>query len=123
MKTKDPFPTSLHIKNVWKIDLTQLTKTWINTQDWINGKPQNGFKRKHTIATASLTLQSLLASALDDDKYPIMASLDLSVAFDVVNIELLLKSLQIIGISNDLVELISKWIKDRYFYVSLNVSY
>ena len=86
----------------------------------LTGKSQHGFKKKHSTATASLTIQSLLARSLDDDNFALMASLDLSSAFDVVNIELLLKRLQIIGIPNDLITLLSEWLKNRFFYVSID---
>ena len=46
-----------------------------------------------------------------------MASLDLSSAFDVVNIDLLIKRLIIIGIPDDIISLISVWLKNRTFYV------
>ena len=48
-----------------------------------------------------------------------MASLDLSSAFDVVNVELLLKRLKIIGIPSDIVSLISVWLENRYFFVTV----
>ena len=41
-------------------------------------------------------------------------------AFDVVNVELLLKKLQVIGIPDDLINLISIWLKDRCFNVSID---
>jgi hypothetical protein len=85
----------------------------------LTGKAQHGFKRKHSTTTAGLTLQSLLARALNDDKFAIMSSLDLSAAFDVVNIELLLKRLKIIGLPDDLLTLINNWLTERYFYVSV----
>ena len=90
----------------------------INNMD-LTGKAQHGFKRKHSTATASLTIQSLLASALNDDNFAIMASMDLSAAFDVVNIELLIKRLVIIGIPDDLVRLIAVWLRNRYFFVNV----
>ena len=86
----------------------------------LTGKPQHGFKRKHSTTTAGLTIQSLIASALNDDNFVIMASLDLSAAFDVVNIELLVKRLKIIGLPSDIVELITNWLSDRSFYVSID---
>ena len=48
-----------------------------------------------------------------------MASLDLSAAFDVVNVELLLKRMRIIGLPPDIIELVSNWLSNRCFYVSL----
>ena len=62
-------------------------------------------------------LQSLLAKALDGDNFALMASLDLSSAFDVVNIDLLIKRLIIVGIPDDIISLISVWLKNRTFYV------
>ena len=46
-----------------------------------------------------------------------MASLDLSSALDVVNMDLLIKRLIIIWIPDDIVSLISVWLKNRSFYV------
>ena len=48
----------------------------------------------------------------DENNYVLMASVDLSSAFDVVNIKLLLKRLKIMGLPNDLIELIKEWLKD-----------
>ena len=48
-----------------------------------------------------------------------MATLDLSSAFDVVNVELLLKRLEIMGIPHDIITLLSEWLRNRYFYVSV----
>ena len=47
-----------------------------------------------------------------------MASLDLSSAFDVVNIGLLLKRMQIIGIPRDIIELVEIWLRDRTYYIT-----
>ena len=45
-------------------------------------------------------------------------SLDLSAAFDIVNVKLMLTRLWIIGLPTDMVKLIEKWLKERY--VSIN---
>jgi hypothetical protein len=45
----------------------------------------------------------------------IMASLDLSAAFDLVNVELLVVRLRVIGLPSDLINLISTWLTDREF--------
>ena len=70
--------------------------------------------------TAGLALQSIIAKALDDDNFVLMASLDLSAAFDVVNVELLLKRLKIVGLPEDIIELIKVWLSTRYYYVNIN---
>jgi hypothetical protein len=49
-----------------------------------------------------------------------MASLDLSAAFDVVNVDLLLKRMKIIGLPDDITQLVENWLSERYFYVSIN---
>lgn len=86
----------------------------------ITGTHQHGFKKKHSTNTAGLLLQSIIASAMDENNYALMANLDLSAAFDVVNVNLLLKRLQIVGLPDDLIELIKKWLSTRYFYVSID---
>ena len=49
-----------------------------------------------------------------------MASLDLSAAFDVVNTKLLLKRIKIIGLPEDVIDLIKCWLTDRFFYVTVD---
>ena len=62
-----------------------------------------GFKRKRSTASLYLTIQTIIAQALDEDNYAIMASLDLSAAFDMVNINLLLKRMAIMGLPDDII--------------------
>ena len=52
----------------------------------LTGKQQHGFKRNKSTATAGALLQSLIARAADENCYVVMASLDLSMAFDMVNV-------------------------------------
>ena len=85
----------------------------------VGGKNQHGFTKNKSTLTAGLQLQSLIARALDNDSYVAMASIDLSAAFDVVDVGLLLKRLRILGLPEDLVNLIEIWLKERYFYVSV----
>ena len=81
---------------------------------------QHGFKKGKSTATISLTIQSLIARALDEDNYVLMSSLDLSSAFDVVNIGLLLKRLTIVGLPNDVIALIEVWLRKRFYFVSID---
>ena len=91
----------------------------------ITGSSQHGFKQGRSTATAGLTIQSILSHALDQNKYSLMSSIDLSAAFDVVNVKLLIKRLKIIGLPNDVIELIEIWLSNRLLYVDLdgNCSY
>jgi hypothetical protein len=68
----------------------------------------------------SAKIPLLITHTQDEDEYVLLASLDLSFAFDVVNIELLLKRLKIIGIPKDVIDLISVWLSNTSFYVSID---
>ena len=67
--------------------------------------------------TAALHLQSIIASALDNNNYFVLSSLDLSSAFDIVNRDLLFERLKIFGIPEDVRQLIENWLEDILFYV------
>jgi hypothetical protein len=67
----------------------------------------------------SSALLSQISRALDNEEYVIVASIDLSSAFDLVNIDLLIKRLKTVGLPNDLIELIAVWLWKRSFYVSI----
>jgi hypothetical protein len=88
----------------------------------LTGSKQHGFKRNRSTSTLSVELLSQIARAVDDENFVIVASIDLSVAFDLVDINLLLKRLKIIGITDDVVELISALLRNRLFYVSIHGS-
>jgi hypothetical protein len=47
----------------------------------------------------------MTSRALDSGEYVLVSSLDLSSAFDVVNVKLLIKRLGFIGLPNDLIKL------------------
>ena len=84
----------------------------------LTGKNQHGFKRNKSTATAGALLQSIIARAADENCFVIMASLDLSMAFDLVNTELLVKRLKVMGMPNDLINLIREWLTGRSYYYS-----
>ena len=86
----------------------------------LTGKEQYGFKKGKSTLSLGLKLQSLISRALDESNYALMASIDLSAAFDVVNIPLLLVRLKIIGLPSDIIELIKVWLTGRSYYVSIN---
>ena len=56
---------------------------------------QHGFKRNKSTSTLSAELLSMISRSLDDDEFVLVSSLDLSSAFDVVNVNLLIKRLTI----------------------------
>ena len=57
---------------------------------------------------------------MDLDKYVAVASLDLSAAFNLVNVEILLIRLSAMGIPEDLVLILTDWLKDRSAFVEVN---
>ena len=103
-----------------KIILKRILEIQDQNEVDLTGANQHGFKKAHSTSTLSAEIQSLIARALDDDEYVLLASLDLSSAFDLVDVNLLIKRLKKIGLPSDIVELISVWLKDRSFYVSIN---
>ena len=72
------------------------------------------------MASAGLLLQSLISRALDDDEFVLLASLDLSSGFDVVDVRLLIKRMRIMGLPDDLIILVETWLKKRFFYVEVD---
>ena len=85
----------------------------------LTGINQHGFKRGKSTTTASLAIQSALARALDVGEYALLAGLDLSSAFDMVNVNLLIKRMRIVGLPHDVIKLIEIWLKGRSFYVEV----
>ncbi len=48
-----------------------------------------------------------------------MGSLDLTAAFDVVNVDLLMKRLIILGLPSDWLDLLGAWLRDRAAFVEV----
>ena len=86
----------------------------------LTGLSQHGFKKNCSTDMACLELQSIIASHCDAGDFVAVCSLDLTSAFDVVNVKLLIKRLQIIGLPVQLVNVIEDWLTDRYFYCVIN---
>ena len=88
----------------------------------LTGDNQHGFKKNRSTTTASADIQSKISALMDEDQYVAMASLDLSAAFDVVNVDLLLKRLRTMGITEDITHLLESWLKNRLCYVEVRDS-
>ena len=69
---------------------------------------------------AGLKIQSIITRAVDKDMSVLMASLDLSAAFDLFNLDLLLKRLKKMGLPEDVLDLLDVWLRGRHFYVEAN---
>jgi exonuclease III len=85
----------------------------------VTGDAQHGFKQNRGTTTATRTLISKLACHLDEGSFVALGSLDLSAAFDVVNLELLLARMHAIGYPVKLITLLKAWLRDRLFYVEV----
>jgi hypothetical protein len=85
----------------------------------LTGRNKHSSKQKRSTSTLSIELQNLIAKTLDEDKLLLLASLDLSSAFDIVNVDLLIKQLRILGLPNDVIELIIVWLNKCIFYVTV----
>ena len=120
MKITDRFRTFVVCKVFERLILNRIGQLEILNKVDLTGKQQHGFKKAKGTCTAGLLLQSLIARGLDEGNYVAMASLDLSAAFDVVDVPLLIKRLTIMGLPDDLVELIRIWLTERYFYVEID---
>jgi hypothetical protein len=86
----------------------------------ITGEQQHGFKKNRSTITAGLTIQSIISREMDGDNFVVMSSLDLSAAFDLVNLDLLLKRLKKMGLPKDVISLLEVWLRNRFFYVEAN---
>jgi len=80
---------------------------------------QHGFRKRRSTITAAPCLQRQIARGLDKNQYVTVASMDLSAAFDVVNIDLLLQRLSIAGLPQDVVGLLRSWLTEREAYVEV----
>ena len=78
---------------------------------------ENIFANKRTCSIAEI--QAIISRALDDNNFYVLASLDLSAAFDLVNRELLFKRMETMGIPDDIIYLLKNWAIDRKFYVDI----
>ena len=103
-----------------KLILQQLLKIAKENNVDLTGDSQHGFKQDRSTVTAAAEIQSLISRAIDENNYYVLASLDLSAAFDLVNRELLFERMQIMGIPDDIVTLLKDWLNDRKFYVDIN---
>jgi len=71
---------------------------------------------------AAKQLQATIMRALERDEYTAVASLDLSAAFDVINVELLMKRLKIAGFPQDIIDMLTAWLNNRWAYVEVGES-
>ena len=71
------------------------------------------FKKYKSTATAGLFLRSIIANHADVGEHVLMASLDLSAAFDILKVLLILRRLEILGLPSVVLRLIRTWITNK----------
>ena len=72
------------------------------------------------MVTTGLQLHSIKANHLEIGEHVLTASLDLSAAFNIVNVGLLLRRLENLGLPLEVLRLIKIWITNRSYYVNIN---
>ena len=97
-----------------RLILNRISKLEALNEITLAGNQQHGFVKGKSTATAGLLIQSLIARALDDNQVVLLASLDLSAAFDIVNVDLLIRRLTVAGLPSDIIHLISIWPNTPY---------
>ena len=88
----------------------------------LTGNHQFGFKQGLSTESACLEIQSRIANKCDINEFVAMATIDMSSAFDVVDIKLLLTRLKIMGFPSDLLLVLEHWLSNRLFYCEVDSS-
>ena len=78
---------------------------------------QSGFREKHSTEHATAYLSSKLYNALDDRKKALCVYMDLSKAFDTINIDILIEKLHHYGIRGIANDWFKSYLKDRKQFV------
>jgi hypothetical protein len=95
-----------------RLMLNRLTNIESRNNIDLTGKNQHGFKKQRSTVTALKEIQSQIATKIDEGYYVAMGSLDLTAAFNVVNINLLIQRLINLGLPEDWMELLEAWLQN-----------
>jgi hypothetical protein len=90
------------------------------TTDSHRAREELSIKIKNTAVTALKEIQSQIARQIDEGHYVAMGSLDLTAAFDVVDINLLMKRINTAGLPSDWTELLEAWLRDRAAFIEVS---
>ena len=83
---------------------------------------QHGFRKNHSTSTAALTVQNIIAKALDNKKKVIVISTDMSAAFDLLDKDVLLPRMQKLGIPSSLCSIYNDFLSNRRAFVQCGES-
>ena len=83
---------------------------------------QHGFRKNHSTSTAALTVQNVIAKALDNKKKVIIVSTDMSAAFDLLDKKVLLPRMQKLGIPPSICRIYDDFLSNRRAFVQCGES-
>ena len=83
-------------------------------------KFQSAYRSNHSTETALCRVYNDLLQNIQNSKISLLILLDLSAAFDTIDLELLLEDLREAGVSSEALELLKSYITERFQKVSMN---
>jgi hypothetical protein len=90
--------------------------------DYLPSSFQHGFRKNHSTTTATLTVQNIIAKALDNKKKVIVVLTDMSAAFDLLDKEVLLPRMKKLGIPQTLCRIYDDFLSNRRAFVQCGES-
>jgi hypothetical protein len=94
------------------------------TENGLHEALQSAYKKFHSTETALLCVQDALLRALDNHQAAVLVLLDLSAAFDTVDHDILLTTLEThVGITGKALDWFKSYLSSRYQYVCINGIY
>ena len=81
---------------------------------------QSGFRSKHSTQTVLTNMTSYWIENINSGNIIGCVTVDLTKAFDLLNLDILVAKLKLYGLSENTVKLLSSYLKNRRQYVSLN---
>ena len=114
-------PISLGI-TAWKLFESLYLDEINEASEAINayGESQHGFRAKRSTITNLTAYWDFITKAVDRDQRLHVLNLDMSAAFDTVNIDAILRNLSRIGLGGKPGCLMEAWLKNRFQFVEVN---
>ena len=84
------------------------------------GETQHGFRAKRSTITNLTSYWDYVTEAVDKNQRLHVLNLDMSAAFDTVNVDVILRNLARIGLGGPPGRLLEAWLKNRFQFVEVN---
>jgi len=101
------------------IERAIINKLKMKPDDELFGTHQHAFRKGSSTTTAGLVFQDFIANELDQNKIVFVYSADLTAAFDVLRLNLLVKNLLDLSINKALVRVIYNFLNERSAFVQI----